>query len=119
MLMAAITEGELKDVLHSFQKYKILGPDGCPIEFYLGLFELVGGDLLRVVKESRVASHIHVPLHFTFIALIPKSDNSSTYVDFYPISLYNCLYKIISKVITKRIKEIISRTICREQFGFL
>lgn len=72
-----------------------------------------------MIEESRVNSHIHNPINATFIALIPKSDNPSSYEDFQPISLCNCLYKIISKVISRRLKVIVSKHIFREQFGFL
>jgi hypothetical protein len=34
-LMAKVTEEELKEVLHIFQKDKIHGLDGWPIEFFL------------------------------------------------------------------------------------
>lgn len=34
-LMAEVMEGELLEILHSFQKDKSPGPDGWPIEFYL------------------------------------------------------------------------------------
>jgi hypothetical protein len=63
--------------------------------------------------------NIHEPLNSTFISLIPKTDNPSSFDDFRPISLCNCLYKIISKVINKRLKYILSRNISSEQFGFL
>jgi hypothetical protein len=117
-LMAAVTEKELLEVIHYFQKGKILGPDGWPIEFYLGFFNLIGQDVLKVVEESRVNGHIHDPLNSTFISLIPKSDNPSSFDDFRPIYLCNCLYKIISKVISRRLKIILSRNISSEQFGF-
>jgi len=63
--------------------------------------------------------HIHNPINVTFIALIPKTDNLTSFEDFRPISLCNCLYKIISKVISIRLKVILSKHISREQFGFL
>jgi hypothetical protein len=66
-----------------------------------------------------VNGYIHNPLNSTFIALIPKSDNPSSFDDFRPISLCNCLYKIISKVISRRLKVILSKNISSEQFGFL
>jgi hypothetical protein len=119
MFMVEVTKGELTEVLHSFQRDKILGLDGWPIEFYLGFYKLVGGDILRVVEESREADHVHGPLNSTFIDLIPKLDNPTTFDDFRPISLCNCLYKIISKIIARRIKEILSRKISREQSSFL
>lgn len=47
-LMVDIIKGELLEVLHSFQKDKIPGLDGWPIEFYLWFYDLVGVDLLKV-----------------------------------------------------------------------
>jgi hypothetical protein len=90
-LTRLVTEKELIEVLHTFQKGKILSPDGWPIEFYLGCFDVLGPDLLRVIEESRVKGHIHNPINTTFIALIPKTDNPTSFKDFRPISLCNCL----------------------------
>lgn len=118
MLMVEIIEGELLEVLHSFQKGKCPGPNIWPIEFFLGLYELVGGHLLRAIKDSRAEGNIHAPLNSTFIALIPKSDKPFSFDNFHPISLCNCLYKIISKVIDRRIKDILYQKISREQFNF-
>jgi hypothetical protein len=36
-----------------------------------------------------------------------------------PISLFNCLYKIIAKVLVVRIKPSLSKFISAKQFGFL
>lgn len=62
---------------------------------------------------------IHAPINATFIAVIPKVDKDESLNDFRPISLCNCLYKIIAKVISRRIKRILSKNISLEQFGFL
>jgi len=66
-----------------------------------------------------VRGHIHNPIKETFIELIPKTDNPSSFENFWPISLCNCLYKIISKVINRRLKVVLSKHISCEQFGFL
>jgi hypothetical protein len=71
------------------------------------------------VEESRKNGRIHEPFNATFIALIPKLDKPTSFDDFRPISLCNCIYKIISKVISRRLKDILSRHISLEQFGFL
>ena len=64
------------EVLHSFQKDKILGLDGWPIELYLRFNDLIGGDILNFVEESRLEGFIHSPFNSTFIALILKSGQS-------------------------------------------
>ena len=70
-LMEVITDNELLKILHSFQKDKSLRPDGWPVEFYIGFFDLVRVDLLKVVEESRLVGHVHGPINTNFISLIP------------------------------------------------
>ena len=53
------------------------------------------------------------------IALIPKSNLPNSFEDFRSISLCNCIYKIIGKVISTRIKKDLCSYISGEQFGFL
>jgi len=118
-LVQEVTLGELEDTLKCFSKDKSPGPDGWSIEFYLAFFELIGPDLLSMVEESRVSGWMEVTISSTFIALILKVDNPSTFADFCPISLCNCLYKIIAKIIANRLKPILSMHIVPEQFVFL
>ena len=118
-LRREISTSELLSTLHTFQRDKSPDSDGWPIKFYLGFYELIGADLLKVVEESRIMAYIHPPVNSTFLALIPKKDRPETFDDFRPISLCNCLYKIISKIIANRLKKILSLHISKEQFGFL
>jgi hypothetical protein len=118
-LMAEVTEEELQRTLHSFQKDKSLGPDGLPVEFYSGTFEILGQDLLKTIEYSRTTGQVLASFNSTFITLIPKSDNPQSFDQFHPISLCNNIYKIITKIIANRLKEILADNISGEQFGFL
>ena len=118
-LMAEIRAEEILAIFDSFRKDKSPKPDGWPIEIYLGLYELIGDDLLKVVEESRKEGFIHAPLNSTFISLIPKSHLPGRFEDFKPISLCNCSYKMISKIISRRLKGILSRHVSKDRFGFL
>ena len=40
-----VTLGEIENVLKNFAKDKAPGPDGCPVKFFLGFFDMVGGDI--------------------------------------------------------------------------
>lgn len=118
-LTQLVTLQELESTLKWFKKDKSPGPDGWPVEFYLAFYDMLGEDLLDVIEESRITGHIHPPMNQTYIALIPKTDDPSSFNDFRPISLCNCLYKIIAKIIANRIKPILSSHISAEQFAFL
>eukprot|EP00253_Pinus_taeda_P033720 PITA_33720 len=118
-LMAPVTMGELESTLKWFKKDKSPGPDGWTIEFYLAFFDLLGQDLLRVVEESRSSGCIYHAINSTFIALIPKTDSPTSFDDYRPISLCNCLYKIISKIIANRLRPIPSKHNAPQQFSFL
>jgi hypothetical protein len=70
-LMAKVSEIELLEGLCYFQKDESPSPNGCPIEFYLGVYDILGKDLLKMVEESIMDGHIHAPLNTIFISIIP------------------------------------------------
>jgi len=109
----------LESTLKWFKKDKNPGPDGWTIEFYLAFYETIGYDFLKVVGECRTLGHMYEAIKSTFIVLIPKSDSPTSFNDFKPISLGNCLYKIIAKTIANQLKPILSCHIFPEQFSFL
>eukprot|EP00253_Pinus_taeda_P020087 PITA_20087 len=118
-LNSLVSVEELEGVLKWFKKDKSPGPDGWTIEFYLAFFDVLGQDLMGVVEESRTTGSIYHAINSTFIALIPKFDTPKSFDDYRPISLCNCLYKIISKTIANRLRPILSRSITPQQFTFL
>eukprot|EP00253_Pinus_taeda_P009579 PITA_09579 len=118
-LSIPVSKEEVEAAMKNMGKDKIPGPDGWTIELFLHFFDLIGSDITEVVEESRLKGEIYRPFNSTFIALIPKKDKPETFEDFRPISLCNCIYKIIAKLIAIRLVPILSRNISMEQFGFL
>lgn len=106
-LVRDVTLDELEATLKWFSKDKSPRPDGWTVEFFLSFFEVIGSDLLSAVEKSWTSGRLEAAITSTFIALISKTDKPSTFDDFCPISLCNCLYKIIPQIIANRVKPIL------------
>ena len=119
LIMKPVLANEIKNVLKLFQRDKSPGLDGWTVEFFSYFFDLVSVDLVQMVEESRLYGNIPGCLNSTFLALIPKENNPTTFGDYRLISLCNLCYKLISKIISNRIKPIMSRKMLEEQLGIL
>ena len=71
------------------------------------------------IEECQLSCRMSKFFNSTFLALFLKVEKPLTFDEFRPISLCNCVYKIISKIIALCIKPILSRMISKEQFAFL
>ena len=86
-LMEEVSEEEVKTTLLSFQKDKILGPNGWTVEFFLAGYDSIGPDLVQLVEETRKNGVLHPPLNSTFLTLIPKRTHQNHWRT---IDLYLC-----------------------------
>ncbi len=59
------------------------------------------------------------PLDTTFIALVPKVEDSSTPDKYRPIALCNVIYKLISKILANRLKPLLPLLISPEQIVYV
>ena len=82
-------------------------------------FGLIGEELTSTAEQARVEGYVPSSINSTFLTLIPKCEKPSTFVDFFPISLCNLIYKVISKIAATCLKPILNRSISSQQFGFL
>eukprot|EP00253_Pinus_taeda_P033090 PITA_33090 len=118
-LTKEVTMKELEATIKWFKKDRSPGPDRWIIESYIAFLDLLGNDLLNIIEHCRRNGRISSAIKSTFIALIPKANHPISFNDYRPISLCNCLYKIIAKIIANRLKPILSRHISPKQFAFL
>ena len=110
---------EIESTPISFKKDSSPGPDGWPVEFFLGFFKLLGSDLPAAVELSILEGRMEGALNSTFISLIPNKDKPFTFMDFRPISFCNLIYKLIANIASLRLKPFLDKSISLEQFGFL
>ena len=55
----------------------------------------------------------------SFVTLVPKAVNSQLLNDFKPIFLVGCVYKIVSKILSSRLKRMLNKVIDPGQSAFL
>lgn len=118
-LMREVTEEEIRDILFAMPSNKAPGPDGYPVEFYKLASSTVGHDLILAIQEFFRNGRLLKDLNTTVIALIPKTPEAASLVDYRPISCCNLTYKIISKVLANRLKPLLLECISPNQAAFL
>ncbi|CAA7397136.1 unnamed protein product [Spirodela intermedia] len=93
-IMTIPTREVIRDVVFSISRNRALGPNGFPIHFYTSCWDIVGTDIVHAVKEFFCRKVFPRSWKATFITLISKVTNPTSFSDFRPISLCNVCYKI-------------------------
>ena len=114
-----VTEAKVKAVLYQFDPDKAPGPNGFTLHFYRKCWEIIKKYLLRMIKYVQTTCKIGGATNTSFLALIPKDKNASSFDRFLPISLCNVSYKILEKIIPNRLKQMLPCLILPNQGGFM
>lgn len=113
----SVTKDNILAVLIELAKGKSPSPYGWTMELYLHFQDIMLDELTEMVESYRVCWVSRV-VNSTFITLIPKVLNPSTFSYFHPMSLCNSIYNLISKTIIKQIKPTLSKFISKKHFDF-
>jgi len=114
-LVKEVTEEEVKRALFSLNPTKAPGPDGMTALFFQRFWEIIKGDLTKMVKNFLSSGIFDGKLNETNICLIPKGERPREMSGFRPISLCNVSYKVISKILSLRFKRFLPDLISETQ----
>jgi DNA-directed RNA polymerase specialized sigma24 family protein len=118
-LLVEVNLQEIKEALNQMNPDKASGPDGFTTRFYQSCWDIIKTDLIKLVQKSQKCSKIGGGTNSSFLALIPKEKGAISFGRFWPISLCNTSYKLITKIIANRIKKILPAIIPENQGGFI
>lgn len=98
---------------------KSLGPDGISLEYLKMIWTKIHQDVLQMVQDFCHSGKFSNGLNSSFICLIPKEEPTSSILDYRPISLINCVLKIMLKVLSLRLGQYIPFLVLEVQSGFI
>ena len=113
------TEEEISKAIFQLDRDNALGPDGFTIAVFQNCWDVIKEDLVRVFAEFHRSEIINQSNNASFIVLLPKKSMSKKISNFRPISLITCLYMIIAKVLSERLREVLHETIHCTQGAFV
>ena len=105
------TKEEISKAIFQLDRDKASGLDGFTIVVFQDCWDVIKEDLVRVFAQFHRSGIINQSTNATFIVLLPKKSQTKKVSDFRPISLITCLYKIIAKVLSGRLRGILHETI--------
>ena len=94
------------------------GPDGIGNSFIKKYWKFLRVPLLKYVNYCILSGSLSQSFLTASIKLIPKKGDCSQIKNWRPISLLNCIYKIVSKTVNNRLKKITDTVLSRAQKGF-
>nr|GEV82209.1 hypothetical protein [Tanacetum cinerariifolium] len=114
-----VSNYEVKIVIFSMGDDRAPSPNGFTTTFFKKAWDVVGGDIICVVRDFFSNGKLLKELNHTIISFIPKVTTPARINDYRPISCCNVLYKCISKIIANRVKECLGDIVSINQYAFV
>ena len=110
---------EIYQTLRELPPLKAPGPDSYHAFFFQSHWTSLGPSIIQVIQD--IFEHLSIPPNWgdTNLVLIPKVAHPEMITQFRPISLYNTLYKLLSRIIMHRLKPYMAEVINPCQAGFV
>ena len=101
-----ISDFEIECAVFQIGAHRAPSPDGILAFFFLVFWDIVKEDVTRAIQAFFHSGSLFKPLNHSYIVLIPKKPFPDEVSHFRPISLYNVIYKMMSKVMVNRLKPV-------------
>ncbi|GLT47499.1 hypothetical protein SLA2020_211940 [Shorea laevis] len=113
------SEEEIEEGLRSCDGSKGPGPDGYNFNFLKFAWQCIKEDFISFFAEFHRNGKLVRGLNSSFLTLIPKKLNAVELKDYRPISLLGCVYKLLAKVLSNRLKSVMAEIVSDTQSAFV
>ncbi|XP_075109006.1 uncharacterized protein LOC142180816 [Nicotiana tabacum] len=113
------TKEEVRHAVFGLNGESAGGPDGFTRSFFQTCWDIIGDDIVDMVKALFNGHDFPRYVTHTNLVLLPKKKEVVTFSDVRPISLSNFVNKIFSRVVHGRLAVLLPNLISEEQTGFV
>jgi hypothetical protein len=113
------SKDDVDNIVKTMPLDKSPGPDGFNGVFLKKCWHIIKEGIYELCFDFFNGIVDLQAINNSFITLIPKVNSPTTVNDFRPISLINCIVKIITKLMGNRLQSVIIPLLHQNQYGFI
>ncbi|XP_052109321.1 uncharacterized protein LOC107462284 [Arachis duranensis] len=110
---------EVKEVVWNCESSKTPGSDGYNMNFIKKCWNEFGTEFTAAVMSFLETAKLLKDSNITWVALAPKFVGANEIKDLIPISMVGCVYKVISKLLTRRMRSVMPGLVGESQSAFV
>jgi hypothetical protein len=118
-LSQPFTKEEIDEVIRLMPIDKSPGPDGFNGLFLKTCWETIKEDVYQLCFDFFEGNLNLDSINMGYITLIPKIQSPREVGDYRPITLLNCVLKILTKLLANRLQKKVLQIVHKNQYGFL
>lgn len=110
---------EVEEAVWGCEGNKCPGPDDFNFNFIKSCWNTIKDEIHQVLLQFHKNGKLPKAFTSSFVTIIGKTKNPRGLNEFRPISLIGCIYKIIAKILSSRLKGVFPGIIAPSQTAFL
>jgi hypothetical protein len=118
-LSVPFTTQEIDAVIKNMPTDKAPGPDEFNGKFLESCWHIIKEDIYKLCFEFYEGKLNLESINMGHITLVPKIPSPEGVNDFRPITLLNCVLKILTKLLANRLQKVVLKIVHKNQYGFL